>query len=232
MSEKKQIRVLVVDDESQWHDIFRRRFGTRGHQPDCPYEFNVDVASSLADGVELIRTARRANANYAVLVFDLWMGEDAKAGLSGIAGLTLGEDEEIPVIIVLTAHPAFETCVRAMRDGAWDYVAKESVDGRPAAQVVVDSAVARLRELEQSKALRQEFTQWFPSHVDELRAQYPPGSVVALWNEPEILVVASGTDSFDLEQKLQDWKKGREVWQQPHVIQVPPPPVNTLEEGG
>lgn len=221
MKEKRRIRVLVVDDEPSWHEIFQRRFGTPGNSADCPYAFEVYTASSVASCVKIIREIQRAGASFDVVVFDLWMSESKSAGLLGIAGACLGQSRDLPVVIAFTGHPTYVTCVDAMRMGAWDYVSKEDIGDRSAAQVVVDSAIARLRDLDHWYDLQEEISvKWYPAHSAELAEKFA-GMMVALWDDPEIHVVAAGGDEFELEQGLEGWRTSRPIWQRPFILRVP-----------
>ncbi len=222
MGERKLKSVLVADDDVQWHDRLKRRFSRCSSREDCPYEFQVDAASSLSEAIERIRARARENLRYDVVVFDLRM-ETELAGMEGVLGLGLSAElrEELPVIIVFTGYPTYPTCVEAMRNRAWDYVVKEDVGDRPAAQVVVDSAVERLRGIDLRRELEQQAAvEWYPQHAEELREQYA-GKIVALWHLPQVEVVASGADAFELESNLKKWRHGHIAWERPLILRVP-----------
>jgi len=151
------------------------------------------------------------------------MPESKSAGLQGVAALQLSNlsRQELPVIICFTGHPTYMTCVDAMRMGAWDYVSKEDIGDRSAAQVVVDSAIARLSDLDHWHALQKEITdRWIPANPGKLAQN--AGGLVALWDDPEIHIVAAGNDAFDLEQDLASWRASHAIWQQPFILKVPP----------
>jgi hypothetical protein len=155
--------------------------------------------------------------------------ESDRAGLDGVASLWASHEsgEELPVIIVFTGYPSYPTCVEAIRKGAWDYVVKQDVNKRPVVQMVVDSAINRLRELDSRPVLREAFNEWYGEHSEELKAAYG-GMVVALWHLPSMQVVASGADSFALERALQTWQDKHAPWEQPLIMKVP----NSAERSG
>jgi hypothetical protein len=47
------------------------------------------------------------------------------------------------------------------------------------------------------------------------------GKLVAIWNAPEMDVVASGRDVFELETALATWRSEHESWMYPFVISIP-----------
>jgi hypothetical protein len=88
-------------------------------------------------------------------------------------------------------------------------------------QVVVDSAIARLQQLdlrrEQEKHIA---TNWLPENLRALQARYGR-QLIALWHEPEVKVIASGRDAFELEVNLKDWRIQHAAWEQPFIVQIP-----------
>ena len=92
----------------------------------------------------------------------------------------------------------------------------------PLAQLVVDSAVSRLRQLDQRREQESLICSgWLPRNILDLQERYG-GKLVALWHAPVVYVVASGRDAFDLEEGLKDWRRGHEAWEQPFVVRIPP----------
>jgi CheY-like chemotaxis protein len=224
MSEKARKRVLIVDDEPLMCEILLDRFRECAGNPDSPYEFDADVANSAAECVERIRAAGpgAGSAPYDVVVLDIRM-EGERSGLEASFALQQQQGAESPVRIICTGYPSYRDCVEATRNGAWDYIVKEDVAETPLAQRVVNSAVVRLRQFD----LRREqesliASGWLPLNILDLQARHA-GKLVALWHAPEVRVIASGRDAFELESELKDWGKGREAWERPFVVQVPPP---------
>jgi ActR/RegA family two-component response regulator len=201
---------------------------------DCPYEFQVEVAESAAACVEKIREREQLTDQppYDVIVLDVRM-EGERSGLDTAFVLALYEElgVEKPVQIVITGYPSYSDCVEAMRYGAWDYIVKEDVGETPMAQVVVNSAVRRLRQLDLRREQESRLAaSWIPAHLLELQAEHA-GQLVALWHKPVGSVIASGRDAFELKDGLKDWHREHEDWERPFVIQVPPPRGDRQEEG-
>jgi len=232
MSQKTKKRVLVVDDEQPVADILRDAFVHRGQKEECPYEFEVEIANSAADCVKKIRaaSAKPGPPSYDVVVLDVRMESETSGIEAALAlGKELGWDR--PVRVVFTGYPSYGQCVEAMRHGAWDYIVKEDVEGTPATKIVVDSVVARLRQLdlrdEQERRISRE---WLPAHFAEVEKKYG-GQLVALWHEPEVKVIASGRDAFELEEKLKSWREGHQSWELPFILTVPCVEPEEPEEG-
>jgi len=225
MNEKIRKSVLVVDDVPLMCQILRDSFGDCAERADCPYEFEVYEARSAAECVENIR-ARGPKADrppYDVIVLDVRM-EGERSGLDTAFVLALYEELGVdrPVQIVFTGYPSYANCIEAMRYGAWDYIVKEDVGEIGMAQVVVNSAVTRLRQLDHRREQETLIgSEWLPLNILDLQANYE-GKLVAIWDAPQISVIASGQDAFELEAGLKDWRREHESWQQPFVVQVPP----------
>lgn len=226
MNEKTKKAVLIVDDEPRMCEILRDRFTDCNEKADCPYEFEVDIALSAAECIQKVRTK-----SYDVMVLDIFMEEETSGleaartlGLPEVA-VALGEEHgpERPVMIVFTGHrPSYRQCVEAMRYGAWDYIVKEDVGDTPMAQIVVDSALARLQQLDLRRELEQRIAaDWLPRHLSDLQPQYGR-KLVAIWHQPEIRVIASGSDAFELETNLKEWRKHHAAWEQPFLVRIPP----------
>lgn len=223
MSEKTRKKVLIVDDEPLMCEMLSDRFGDCVASQDCPYEFEVDVASSAAECVERFRAASpgAGRTPYDVVVLDIRM-EGERSGLEASFAMQQQQGSESPVRIICTGYPSYRDCVEATRNGAWDYIVKEDVAETPLAQLVVNSAVARLRQLDQRREQESLIvSDWLPLNILDLQARYEE-KLVALWHVPEVSVVASGSNAFDLEASLKDWRGEHDTWEQPFVVQVPP----------
>lgn len=216
----RRIRVLVVDDERPVCDTLRAYFERRnGRQPD--YEFDVDTEQTVAGCVGRLRTTP-----YDVLILDLVFepdrGRERREGLDValLAGIQAELGWDGPIRIVVTGYPRHEDCVRIMRTGAWDYITKEDVGDRSFFDIVVDSALARLRELDFRKSLERKISsEWLPAHYHELGEQFG-GKIVALWHEPEIKVIASGEDVFALNEELGSWPASHAEWEKPYLLRI------------
>jgi len=227
MNKKMKKTVLVVDDEQPMCEKLQRRFLYCNQMADCPYEFAIDVAQSAAECIQKVRarTADGVVLPYDVIVLDIRM-EKEMSGLEASLMLAQELGQEIPVRIIFTGHkPSIEQCIKAMRHGTWDYIAKEDTGDIPAAQLVVNSALARLQELDLRRKQKQQIAaDWLPQHLWELQPEYG-GKLVALWHQPEgqpeVTVIASGADAFELEEHLQGWRKQHAAWEQPFIVRIP-----------
>ncbi|MBI9078914.1 MAG: response regulator [Pseudodesulfovibrio sp.] len=103
----KKIRLLLVDDESDFLSVYTRRFARR----------NVDV-STAATGKQAIEAVK--STRFDAVVLDVMM-----PGMSGIETLKKIKAiaPDIPVII-LTGHANSEALIQGMGGGAFDYMLK------------------------------------------------------------------------------------------------------------
>ncbi|MCK4419101.1 sigma-54-dependent Fis family transcriptional regulator [Candidatus Aerophobetes bacterium] len=100
-------KILVVDDEAKMRRVLQIILQKEGYE-----------AVTAKDGREALQKAEKEN-------FDLVLTDMKMPGLSGIDLLKRirESDEEIPVIMV-TAYGTVETAVKAMKEGAHDYLLK------------------------------------------------------------------------------------------------------------
>ncbi len=100
-------KILVVDDEAKMRRVLQIILQKEGYE-----------AVTAKDGREALQKAEKEN-------FDLVLTDMKMPGLSGIDLLKriTESDEEIPVIMV-TAYGTVETAVKAMKEGAHDYLLK------------------------------------------------------------------------------------------------------------
>lgn len=212
----RRIKVLVADDDIAPINQIKYFFEEENPSP-SNYVFEVDGAQKAQECIEALR-----GTPYDVFVTDINFPEDPVWGLTAthIVAAQAQFGWDTPIRIVLTGFGTYEGCVRAMRTGVWDYIRKQDEGDKGFAQRVVDSTLARLRELDFKKQIRKRICEdWLPSHYVELEEQYP-GQVIALWPEPDVRVVASGMDAFSVYQSLSQWKERREPWQEPFLLRV------------
>ena len=101
------IRILIVDDDPSVRDSLGRWFRDEGCE--------VDVAGSAKEALRKL-----GEASWDVFLLDIRM--------PGMDGLELQqhiiEAQPDATIIVMTAYASVDTAVRAMRQGAHDYITK------------------------------------------------------------------------------------------------------------
>jgi DNA-binding NtrC family response regulator len=103
----RQIRVLVVDDDSVLRKLVTDQVGRMG--------FDSSSARSGEEALELI-----AKSDFDVVLLDIRM-----PGLSGLEALReVRKMEDPPEVIMLTADTSLNTGIEAMRLGAYDYLTK------------------------------------------------------------------------------------------------------------
>jgi DNA-binding NtrC family response regulator len=206
--------VLIVDDERHMAGALKDRFTDCDLNDECPYGFIADVAHSVSECV-----AKVQQRSYDVIVVDVRI-EQERDGLDVALAWALTEEfgTEQPIRIVFTGHPNYPECVQALRSGAWDYIVKEDVGDTSAYQLVVNSAIVRLRQLDARRDQEKQIVEgWLPQHFPDLEKRYA-GQIVALWHEPKVEVVAHGYDAFELSEKLREWRRQRLSWQQPFIV--------------
>jgi diguanylate cyclase (GGDEF)-like protein len=140
-----QGRILVVDDEKFFQELFRDALGGAGHQ--------VRTAGSGEEALERLGGER----------FDLLLTDIVMPGMDGIALVreALRRDPDLEAIAV-TAHDDVRLAVQAMKAGCADFLTKP-VEGAQLAQVA-DRALGRVQ-------LRREHSQLLTENLEFQRTQ-------------------------------------------------------------
>ncbi|MDR1309488.1 MAG: sigma-54 dependent transcriptional regulator, partial [Deltaproteobacteria bacterium] len=130
-------RVLIVDDEEHIRKIMSIMLSKRGHQ-----------CRTAASGQEALALAARET-------FDVVFTDLNMPGLDGL-GLLARLRAEAPdtLVIMVTAFASVDTAIQAMKEGAYDYIAKPFGDDEIA--LVLEKALERGRLLDENKRLRRE----------------------------------------------------------------------------
>jgi ActR/RegA family two-component response regulator len=227
--------VLIVDDILGVREELARQFEGRSKNPECPYQFHVELASTLEECRSKVNQSLSLGQPYDVAVLDLRLelGSTYSHGVEIAAALSEKVAKSVQVEIIFTAYASIETCVQVMRSGAWDYIDKvESEEALETGRVdsamgrVVASAESRLRELDLERELRRRISEeWLPQNLWSLEKDFA-GQLVAIWHEPEMRVVASAADGFELNEALARWQKdgGYLSWQRPFIVKIPERP--------
>ena len=106
------MHVLMVDDETEFLDIMKKRLGRRSME--------VDVASNGLEGVKAVKAMAQGGPKFDVVVMDVRM-----PGMDGLEALTEMKKAapKLPVIL-LTGHASVGIAVQGMESGAYDYLLK------------------------------------------------------------------------------------------------------------
>lgn len=130
-----QARILIADDEPASRAGLKELLASWGYE-----------VTAAADGQEALKKASELQPS--LIIADLVMPK-----LDGIALLrALKTDAILPALIILTGQGTIETAVRAMQEGAYDYLTKPVDIGR--LHVLVEKALERGAVLKEVRLLR------------------------------------------------------------------------------
>ena len=143
---KARIRIVVVDDEAALRDTCASVLQLDG--------YDVTVCERGQEALDLLR--RRA---FDIVLIDLHMSSvDGLALLR--AALATSHDS---VVIVMTDNPSLDSCMEALRQGAWDYLPKpfsaahlQILVGRAAHALLVSRETREVRSSASGRAIRGE----------------------------------------------------------------------------
>jgi len=104
---KDQARILVIDDEEVMQDVLGRLLRRKGYR--------VVGAASAEEGLE-----RLGASDFDVILCDIML-----PGMNGLEALkAIRENDPHQVVIMITAYASVESAIEAMKNGAFDYIAK------------------------------------------------------------------------------------------------------------
>jgi DNA-binding NtrC family response regulator len=98
-------KILVVEDNASMREMLVSIIGEKGYE--------VDAVADVAAGLALLK-----KSDYAVIVSDLQL-----PGMDGLSFLKKIRELQLPFII-LTAYGSIEKAVEAIKEGAFDFIAK------------------------------------------------------------------------------------------------------------
>jgi len=138
----EKIKILITDDDLDLRELLTEAVKSWGYE--------VSIAKNGDEALRKLRMDR-----FHMVITDLMMpGMDGLALLQKIREL----DKDI-LVIIITGYATIETAVRAIENGAYDYIAKPfRLDEL---MIVIKNACERLRLMIQNRAL-----------LDELRSAY------------------------------------------------------------
>jgi len=132
---KKNIRVLLVDDDSSLRSFLAERL-SRG-------DFDVAPIDSAREAIKILE-----ESDYDVVLLDISMPD--MSGLEALEQITRLEDP--PQVVMLTADASLQTGIEAMRLGAYHYLTKPAMLDEM--EEVLRKAHEKRRLLKQNASLR------------------------------------------------------------------------------
>jgi DNA-binding NtrC family response regulator len=101
----RMVKILVVEDNASMREMLASIISEKG--------YDVDAAADVSSALSLLK-----KSDYAVIVSDLQLPD-----LDGLSFLKKVRDPQLPFII-LTAYGSIEKAVEAIKEGAYDFIAK------------------------------------------------------------------------------------------------------------
>jgi DNA-binding NtrC family response regulator len=186
MEKKKQIKILILDDEQQFTEELS------GYLVEAGYE--VFQANTAPEGKTLLR-----NKEIDILILDVQ--------LPGANGLDILKESKVIYpdmeVIIISGHGEMETVINAMRLGAFDYLSK------PFGYIDIELAIERtqkyiqlqrkLKQLEEknsliSKTLETKIDRHFIGVSNEIQAVFDQAITCANYPDANVLITGeSGT---------------------------------------
>jgi len=177
-------RILIVDDERTTRLSLSEIFSLRGA-----------TTTTAADGDEALALIQRT-------AFDLIILDVKMPGISGLQVLEhVQQHAPGTICILLTAHATIDSAIRALRQGAFDYVLK------PAQPKTIIEVVERGLAKRQDFMRRQNLVDLMEQTVEAFKAGAPPPIAPAPAPGPSNPILTAGNLTADLhrrEAKLDD----------------------------
>jgi len=206
MNSRENIHILVVDDEKIIRDGCVRVLSKEG--------WKVETAENGEQGLELIK-----RGSFNILLLDLMM-----PGVKGMEVLKkVREDFPHLIVIVITGYATIENAVEAMKNGAYDFIAKPFTPDQ--LRIVVGRAEDKLRLEYEAELLRKEREKSLRDIANEksrtltIINQMADGVLVTDQNGYIVLYNPAVTRIFGLEegpplgQHILDWTHNQELSQ-------------------
>ncbi|MBO0720703.1 MAG: sigma-54-dependent Fis family transcriptional regulator [Blastocatellia bacterium] len=137
---KREVKILVVDDEPSITDGLRYLLGAEG--------FQVDTASNLSAGTVAVQEQA-----YDLVLTDLQLPDDHHGGFSLLRAVKASSPET--EVIVITGHGSISEAVEATKSGAFFFVEKPFEPEQ--ILLLVEKALERQKLVSESQNLRKHF---------------------------------------------------------------------------
>ena len=171
MAEKREIRVLVIDDSA---------YNRKTISDILEKEPGIKVIGKACDGEEGLEMALRKKPH--VITLDLEMPR-----MGGFPFLRIMMSKRPTPVVVISSHNEPEKVFRALELGAFDFVAKPTQRISPALQEMADEVVSKVK-LASGVTWGVERVSYIPEHYV---APPPPPGTSPSWNSS----TATGTSS-------------------------------------
>ena len=110
-----EVNVLIVDDESELRKSVASVLGATGPE----FSFKIQEASTGREALDLVGASAKGHG-FDLVLMDVRMPE--MDGLEALAQIKVLDPRVF--VVIMTAHSNLQDAVRAIRDGAYDYVEK------------------------------------------------------------------------------------------------------------
>jgi len=193
-------QILIIEDDEDMRAYLKRVF-----EIDKEIGFNVTTAETVKEAEKWLK-----EKPFDVAIVDLRLAEYEDGGLKIIKSISSIFRTSNPGIlpIIYTAYPSYETCVEAMRQGAWDYIDKNSEDS-------INKVLKSIKE-----GLERRFSSetgpdshWLEQHQSELKKNYPDKFVALIDGE-----IIDGHENLD---ELKEKMKKKYPDKKPYYLWIP-----------
>lgn len=182
-------QVLIIEDDEGMRKQLKRVFEV---YEDEKLKFKVTTAKDVKEAEECLK-----RKGFDVAIIDMKLPESPTSGVEIVTKSMEDFRLHSPMIlpIIYTAYPSYETCVNAMRSGAWDYIDKNSVDSMNKLLQSVKEGLERRYSSETGPD-----TSWLETHLPEFKKKYGDRFIALIGEE----VVASGVIIDNLKEEMKE----------------------------
>lgn len=177
------IKILVIDDEHS--ERIKENFEDfKFNEVSC----KTETALSIEEAKKKIKEKSHLKQFFDVMIVDMWLDKPND-------GLSMFKVGASCIKIVLTAFPSVENCVESFKNGAFDYISKNTAD----AYLKLKKSVASGLEGRLTKPV-DHFMLWLNQNQSKLIEEYG-GKYIAVIDE---IVVGVGDSHIPLEKEVKE----------------------------
>lgn len=172
-------KILIIDDEDMVRKALKTKFSSD--------KYEVFEAKTLNKAFGILNSEQKIDVVIVDLRLETTEKEGEETGLKAIGPSTIksiaeGKLSPKPIVIVLTAYSNIESCKKAIKDGAYDYLDKNTPD---VYNRLMKSIEQGLDERDAPEPEEYEDRRWFEEHFDEVVNKYK-GKRIAIHNKKVI----------------------------------------------